>query len=63
MSYVENEIKVLNVDVQDLVQKIRGIGAKEVFNDKRIVTHFDYADGRLLKERRNINLPRKANLN
>lgn len=42
MSYAEHEIKVLNVDVKGLQEKLETLGAKQVFNSERTITYFDY---------------------
>lgn len=41
MKYQEQEIKVLNVCVSDLCNKLENLGAKKVFEGNRIFTTFD----------------------
>lgn len=62
MKYLEKEIKILDIDVQDLIIKLKELGAEEVFNDKRIITHFDYQDGKLQKEKKIVKLTEEGSL-
>lgn len=41
MNYIENEIKILDVNVQELTELLEKLGAQKVFDDNRIVTSFD----------------------
>lgn len=47
MKYPNVESKVLDVEVEGLIARLRGIGAKEVFDAERIITHLDDGTGRL----------------
>lgn len=47
MKYPNVETKVLDVEVESLIERMRGIGAKEVFNEERTITHLDDGTGRL----------------
>ncbi len=40
MDYQEHEIKILNINSQDLSEKLKALSAQEVFNDIRTITHF-----------------------
>lgn len=62
MSYVEHEIKVLNVDVSALVTILNELGAKEVFNDDRIITHFDSVDTRFANQNASMKLTEEGTL-
>lgn len=44
MNYLETEIKVLNVNVEILKQKLEELNATQVFNGERKITYFDYPD-------------------
>lgn len=48
--YKEHEIKVLDVDVEGLIDKLRKIGAKEVYNDTRTIIALDTADKHFLNK-------------
>lgn len=39
--YKEHEIKVLNVNVQELVKRLEKIGAKKVYDDDRTIYHMN----------------------
>lgn len=41
MNYQEQEIKVLDIDVSSLCQKLENMGAKKVFDGDRVFTTFD----------------------
>ncbi|HEV7424253.1 MAG TPA: hypothetical protein VGO21_03625 [Candidatus Paceibacterota bacterium] len=62
MGYLEKEVKILDVVIEDLLSKFKELGAKEVFNDNRIITHFDYHDGRLFKQKKVIKLTEEGKL-
>jgi adenylate cyclase class IV len=62
MNYIEKETKVLNINVQEITEKLKALGAKEVFNDKRIITHFDSKERTLIKEEKNIKLTEEGKL-
>ena len=47
MKYPNVETKVLDVEVEPLIARMRGIGAKEVFDAERTITHLDDGTGRL----------------
>jgi adenylate cyclase, class 2 len=47
MDTFDKEIKVLEVKVEELITILRSLGAKEVFNGERVVTHFDDRSGSL----------------
>lgn len=48
--YREHEIKVLNVDVDSLIEKLNKLGAKEVYNDTRTIIALDTKDKHFLNE-------------
>lgn len=48
--YIEKEIKILDVNVEELQKKLEKIGAKKVFDDDRIITAIDTEDKHFLKE-------------
>lgn len=61
--YKEHEIKVLDVDVESLIDKLRKIGAKEVYNDNRTIIALDTADKHLLnKEDKLIRVTDEGNI-
>ena len=46
--YKEHEIKVLDVNVEDLMERLEKIGAKKVYDDVRIITALDTKDRHFL---------------
>lgn len=62
MSYIEQEVKILDVNVEVLCSKLRELGAVEVFNADRVITHFDAADGHLTKEGKTMKLTEEGKL-
>lgn len=48
--YIEQEIKVLDVDVLKLEEKLLALGAKKVFDDNRTIIALDTKDKKYLKE-------------
>ena len=62
MNYVEKEIKILEIDPSELIERLILLGAREVFNGQRIITHFDHKDLQLTKKGNNIKLTEEAKL-
>ncbi len=60
MKYPNVETKVLDVEVEPLIQRMRGIGALQVFDAERTITHLDDGTGRLRKK--NLKLTEKDKL-
>ncbi len=48
--YKEHEIKVLDVDVDDLVSKLESIGAKKVYDDERTIFALDTKERKYMKD-------------
>lgn len=48
-NYIEKEIKVLNVNIEQTKKRLEEMGAQMVFNNKRMISTFDYYDNRCLK--------------
>lgn len=49
--YKEHEIKVLNVDVQQLIENLERIGAKKVYDDKRTIIALDTSERTFLNQK------------
>jgi len=47
----EIEIKVLEIDKQKMIEKLIGLGAKKVAEDKQLSIFYDFPDKRLKKEK------------
>lgn len=62
MEYLENEVKILNVDPQALATRFTQIGAAKVYEGIRTITTFDYVDRRLGKERQEVRLTEEGKL-
>jgi adenylate cyclase class IV len=62
MSYVEHETKVLGVDVESLSVRLFDLGAIQVFNDDRVITHFDSIEGSLAAKNSSIKLTEEGTL-
>lgn len=60
MKYPNVELKVLGVSAEEIVQKLKDIGAQEVFNADRVITHLDDGTGRL--RAKNFKLTEEAKL-
>ena len=56
MNYLEKESKILNVNVEELIEKLKSLGAVEVFNDNRVITHFDTKEGTYMGESKVIKI-------
>lgn len=48
--YKEHEIKVLDVNIEEVSKKLEEIGANKVYDDNRIITTFDTDDSWLKKQ-------------
>ncbi len=48
--YKEHEIKVLDIDVNSLIEKLEKIGAKKVFDDTRTIIALDTKDKYFLSQ-------------
>lgn len=48
--YKEHEIKVLDIDVESLIEKLKEIGATEVYNDTRTIIALDTVDRHFLNK-------------
>lgn len=48
--YKEHEIKVLNVDIEKLIQKLENIGAKKVYDGNRTIIALDTEDRHFLSK-------------
>lgn len=49
--YKEHEIKVLDVDIEQLVEKLDEIGAKKVYDDERTIITLDTPERMFLNKR------------
>lgn len=47
-SYIEKEIKILNIDVKDVQLHLEKLHARPVYVGQRIISTFDYNDGQPL---------------
>ena len=45
--YFEKEVKILDVDINDLVQRLESINAEKVFDDERTITYLDNEEGKI----------------
>ncbi len=61
-SYIEQEIKVLDVNITKVRQKLEALGAKLVFDDYRIFTTFDTPTRQYAKENKIIRLTEEGKL-
>ncbi len=60
--YIEKEIKILDVNVEELQKKLEEIGAKKVFDDDRTITAIDTDDRHFLnKEDKLIRITEEGN--
>lgn len=49
-SYIEKEIKVLDIDVKDIKHRLEQLHAQPVYEGQRIISTFDYGDGQCYKQ-------------
>lgn len=49
MKYIENEIKVLEINVNEVIRNLEKMGAKKVFDGNRTIIHFDNKEKMLQK--------------
>lgn len=49
--YKEHEIKVLDIDIDNLIEKLKEIGANEVYNDTRTIIALDTLDKYFLNKK------------
>jgi adenylate cyclase class IV len=61
-TYREREVKIIDINVADLQQRIQSLGAKKVFDGDRVFTYFDYADGRLRRLGEEVRLTEEEKL-
>lgn len=59
--YVEHEIKVLNVDIEKVTEKLEELGAKKVYDDERRFTILDNENGDYLKQDKLIRVTEEGN--
>lgn len=60
--YVEHEIKVLNVDINQVKAKLEELGAKKVYEDERKFTVLDNENGDYLKQDKLIRITEEGSV-
>ena len=60
--YIENEVKILNIDAQEVAKLIERLGATKVFDGKRVFTTFDTTDRFYTKNNTIIRLTEEGKL-
>ncbi len=60
--YVEHEIKVLNVDINQVKEKLEELGAKKVYEDERKFTVLDNENGDYLKQDKLIRITEEGSV-
>ncbi|MEK7595322.1 MAG: CYTH domain-containing protein [Patescibacteria group bacterium] len=60
--YVEKEVKVLNVNPEEVKNALLSLGAEKVFDDNRVFTTLDYDDLRLSKAGNEIRLTEEGKI-
>ena len=53
---IEREIKVLEINSDEVCKLLEKLGAEKVYDDVRTITHFDTADSRLAREEKSLKL-------
>lgn len=61
-NYIEQEVKVIDVDVATICLKLDQLGAQKVFDGERLFTYFDYTDGRLRGSGEEVRLTEEGKL-
>ena len=56
----EIEVKILEVDKMEVIERLRGLGARKIFDGDVITTYFDFEDRRLAKEGKILRLRKKG---
>jgi adenylate cyclase class 2 len=57
---MENEIKILNVDPKAVSKRLEALGAQKVYEDNRVITHFDTPDGALAGEGKQVKVTQEG---
>jgi len=52
--YFEKEVKILDINPQQVKAKLGEIGARKVYDDERTWIHFDYRDRSLTKSKKEL---------
>ncbi len=60
--YIEHEIKVLNIDIEQVKAKLEQLGAKKVYDDERKFTVLDNEKGDYLKQDKLIRITEEGNI-
>jgi len=56
----EIEVKILEIDEKEVIERLRGLGARKIFDGDVITTYFDFEDKRLAKEGKILRLRKKG---
>jgi len=56
----EIEVKILEVDKEKVIKKLKDLGALKIFDGEITTSYFDFADGRLAKEGKVLRLREKG---
>jgi len=56
----EIEVKILEVDKTEVIERLRGLGARKIFDGDVITTYFDFEDRKLAKEGKILRLRKKG---
>jgi len=52
----EIEVKILEIEVEDIRKKLLALGAEKIFDGELNIINFDYSDQRLIKEKKVLRL-------
>jgi adenylate cyclase class IV len=55
----EKEIKILEINKEELIKKLEGLGATKTFEDKVCDTYYDYANSKMEDKKRLFRLRTK----
>lgn len=61
-SYIEHEVKILDIDVEKVQSKLEALGAVKVYDDERVLTTFDTKDFGYKSQRKSIRLTEEGKL-
>lgn len=61
-NYEEHEVKILDVNVEAIKQKLESLGAKKVFDAQRVLTTFDTEEGKFRSQNKIVRLTEEGKL-
>jgi len=61
-NYIEHEIKILDIDVAEVMLSLEKLSAVKVYDDERIATYFDNPQGDYAKANKSIRLTEEGKL-